>query len=226
MSGTDALQLSRDIERLFQQPSDAAECRESFARLREELSAGRVRAAEPDPAAPSGWRVNAWVKQGILLGLRSGALTEVSSGDGPWFFADKDTLLLKRMDVGMVVRVVPGGSSARDVAYLVRGVICMPSMHINIAPYVGDESLIDSHALVGAFPQVGRRVHVTRAQIGGSRAAGALPVIAETRCWGGTPGRRCLRPGRHRGGHDLTGSTPSTLPNGRASGPLRACRSS
>jgi len=35
------------------------------------------------------WRVNAWVKQGILLGFRLGELEE--SGSGPLSFVDKDT---------------------------------------------------------------------------------------------------------------------------------------
>ena len=46
----------------------------AFLELRDALEAGAVRAAEPDPAAPTGWRVNAWVKQGILLGFRIGEL--------------------------------------------------------------------------------------------------------------------------------------------------------
>ena len=86
--------------------------------LREELSAGRVRAAEPDASAPTGWRVNTWVKQGILVGFRCGDLVDVSIDGGRWFFGDKDTLPLKKMDAAMGVRVVPGGSSIRDGAYV------------------------------------------------------------------------------------------------------------
>ena len=35
---------------------------------------GAVRAAEPDASTPSGWRVNAWVKKGVLVGFRMGAV--------------------------------------------------------------------------------------------------------------------------------------------------------
>ena len=114
---------------------------EVFARLREALSAGTVRAAEPDAASPSGWRVNTWVKQGILLGFRFGDLVDVSMDHGRLPFYDKDTLPLKVPGVGAGVRIVPGGSAVRDGAYLAPGVICMPPMYINIGAYVGEQSL-------------------------------------------------------------------------------------
>ena len=186
MIETDAKQLAHDLERLFQQgaTADRDEAREAFARLRAELSAGRVRAAEPDAGSPTGWRVNTWVKQGILVGFRHGDLVDVSrtTPDTPrWFWGDKDTLPLKQMDVTMGVRVVPGGSSIRDGAYVGRGVICVPPMYINIGAYVGESSLVDSHALVGSCAQVGRRVHISAgAQIGGViEPVGAIPVIIE-----------------------------------------------
>jgi len=140
-----------------------------------------VRAAEPDPSSPTGWRVNAWVKQGILLGFRFGETIDMSADHGRWPFFDKDTLPLKPLDVQCGVRIVPGGSTVRDGAYLGRGVICMPPMYINIGAYVGAQSLIDSHALVGSCAQIGRRVHVSAgAQIGGVlEPVGALPVIIE-----------------------------------------------
>ena len=175
--------IARDVERLFQagDAADRDEARAVFARLRAALSAGEVRAAEPDAATPTGWRVNAWVKQGILLGFRWGAVTDMSIDGGRLPFTDKDTLPLKRPDPASGVRVVPGGSSIRDGAYVGRGVICMPPMFINIGAFVGDDSLIDSHALVGSCAQVGRRVHVSAgAQIGGVlEPVGALPVIVE-----------------------------------------------
>jgi len=160
---------------------DRTRARDAFARLRAALSAGEVRAAEPDAAAPAGWRVNAWVKRGILLGFRIGETTDVSMDHGRWPFFDKDTLPLKRFDAAAGVRVVPGGSSVRDGAYIGRKVICMPPMYINIGAYVGDETLVDSHALVGSCAQIGRRVHVSAAaQIGGVlEPVGALPVIVE-----------------------------------------------
>jgi 2,3,4,5-tetrahydropyridine-2-carboxylate N-succinyltransferase len=176
-------QLAENIERLFQQgaSADKTESRSVFATLREELSAGRIRAAEPDATTPTGWRVNTWVKKGILVGFRCGDLIDVSTGGGQWFFADKDTLPLKKMSTAMGVRVVPGGSSIRDGAFVGKGVICVPPMYINIGAYVGESSLIDSHALVGSCAQIGARVHVSAgAQIGGViEPVGAIPVIIE-----------------------------------------------
>lgn len=140
-----------------------------------------MRAAEPDPGAHGGWRVNPWVKQGIILGFRYGQNVDVSADHGRWPFSDKDTLPLKRLDVATGVRIVPGGSSVRDGAYLGQRVICMPPMYINIGAYVGDETLVDSHALVGSCAQIGRRVHLSAAaQIGGVlEPVGALPVVIE-----------------------------------------------
>jgi 2,3,4,5-tetrahydropyridine-2-carboxylate N-succinyltransferase len=157
------------------------EARKAFAILRGALSDGTVRAAEPDPASPSGWKVNAWVKGGILLGFRFGETIDMSADHGRWPFFDKDTLPLKPIGAWTGVRVVPGGSTVRDGAYLGRGVICMPPMYVNIGAYVGDETLIDSHALVGSCAQIGRRVHLSAgAQIGGVlEPVGALPVIIE-----------------------------------------------
>jgi 2,3,4,5-tetrahydropyridine-2,6-dicarboxylate N-succinyltransferase len=161
--------------------TDREAARETFARLRAQLSAGEVRAAEPDPSAPAGWRVNTWVKQGILLGFKFGDIADMSSDHGRWPFFDKDTLPLKRLDPQSGVRVVPGGSTVRDGAYLGRGVICMPPMYINIGAWVGEGTLVDSHALVGSCAQIGSRVHLSAAaQIGGVlEPVGALPVIIE-----------------------------------------------
>ena len=175
--------LAELIERLAAAGPEAPrdEARKAFATLRAALSDGSVRAAEPDPASASGWKVNAWVKRGILLGFRFGETIDMSADHGRWPFFDKDTLPLKPIGAASGVRVVPGGSTVRDGAYLGRGVICMPPMYVNIGAYVGDETLIDSHALVGSCAQVGSRVHLSAgAQIGGVlEPVGALPVIIE-----------------------------------------------
>jgi 2,3,4,5-tetrahydropyridine-2-carboxylate N-succinyltransferase len=161
--------------------ADREAARDAFARLRAELSAGTVRAAEPDPASPGGWRVNAWVKQGILLGFKFGDTIDASIDQGRVPFYDKDTLPLKKPGLAAGVRIVPGGSAVRDGAFIAAGVICMPPMYINIGAYIGEQSLIDSHALVGSCAQIGARVHVSAgAQIGGViEPVGALPVIVE-----------------------------------------------
>src|SRR5438067_481820 len=130
--------------------ADRGAARAAFARLREALSSGAVRAAEPDPASPAGWRVNRWVKQGILLGFKFGDTVDASMDHGRWPFYDKDTLPLKRLSAAAGVRIVPGGSSVRDGAYIGPGVICMPPIFVNIGAWIGEQSLIDSHALVGS----------------------------------------------------------------------------
>ena len=208
--------------------ADRDAAREMFGRLRAALSAGEVRAAEPDDSTPTGWRVNAWVKQGILLGFRFGDVADVSADHGKWPFFDKDTLPLKRLAPGAGVRIVPGGSSVRDGAYLGRGVIAMPPMYINIGAYVGEGSLVDSHALVGSCAQIGRRVHLSAAaQIGGVlEPVGALPVIVEDdvlvggNC-GVYEGAVVKRRAVLAAGTVLTGSTPVyDLPNGRIIEPV------
>ena len=161
--------------------ADRDAARATFARLREALSSGAVRAAEPDASTPVGWRVNTWVKQGILLGFRFGDTIDASMDHGRWPFYDKDTLPLKKLSVSAGIRIVPGGSSVRDGAHIGPGVICMPPMFVNIGAWIGEQSLIDSHALVGSCAQIGARVHVSAgAQIGGViEPVGALPVIIE-----------------------------------------------
>ena len=175
--------LETDIQSLVTSAAaaDRDKARAVFAELRAALSAGTVRAAEPDPSSPIGWRVNAWVKQGILLGFRFGDLADASIDHGRLPFYDKDTLPLKRPGLEARVRIVPGGSAVRDGAYLAPGVICMPPMYVNIGAWVGPDTLIDSHALIGSCAQVGARVHVSAgAQIGGViEPVGALPVIVE-----------------------------------------------
>ena len=160
---------------------DRAEARDVFAALRGALSRGEVRAAEPDPSTPTGWRVNAWVKRGILLGFRAGDVVDVSADHGRWPFFDKDTLPLRRFEAASGVRIVPGGSTVRDGAFVGEGVICMPPMYINVGAWVGEGTLVDSHALVGSCAQVGARVHLSAgAQIGGViEPVGAMPVVIE-----------------------------------------------
>lgn len=151
--------------------------REVFLQLRDALSAGQIRAAEK---SGSDWVVNTWVKQGILLGFRLGELSEMGDGAG-LSFVDKDTFPLRRWSVDDRVRVVPGGSSVREGAYVAPSVICMPPMYINVGAFVDEGAMVDSHALVGSCAQVGKRVHLSAAaQIGGVlEPVNARPVIIE-----------------------------------------------
>jgi 2,3,4,5-tetrahydropyridine-2,6-dicarboxylate N-succinyltransferase len=226
--------LASEISVLFDAGAsvDREHARDAFLRLRFALSAGTIRAAEPDRSAPSGWRVNPWVKQGILLGFRIGVIVDMSADHGRWPFVDKDTMPLKRFDAGGGVRIVPGGSTVRDGAYLGHGVVCMPPMYINIGAYVGNGTMIDSHALVGSCAQIGQRVHLSAAaQIGGVlEPVGALPVVIEDdvlvggNC-GVYEGAIVKRRAVLASGTILTASTPIyDVPNGRiiqpSGGPL------
>jgi 2,3,4,5-tetrahydropyridine-2-carboxylate N-succinyltransferase len=175
--------LQSQIEALFDSPPSSyrQEHFELFQKFKTSLNRGEIRAAEPDGACGSGWRVNPWVKKGILLGFRMGAMEDMSIDVRRQPFFDKSTYPVRRLTVDDGVRLVPGGSSVRDGCYLARGVICMPPMFINVGAYVGENSMVDSHALVGSCAQIGRDCHLSAgAQVGGVlEPVGALPVIIE-----------------------------------------------
>ncbi len=172
------MNLENHIEELFARQTDHFdnEYFQVFDELKAALNEGRVRAAEP---TPDGWKVNAWVKKGILLGFRIGRIVEMSAKGLPFY--DKHTFPLKQILPGQNLRIVPGGSSIRDGCYIGKNVTCMPPMYVNVGAYVDDGTLIDSHALVGSCAQIGKRVHLSAAaQIGGVlEPVGALPVIIE-----------------------------------------------
>jgi 2,3,4,5-tetrahydropyridine-2-carboxylate N-succinyltransferase len=175
----DPLVLKSSIEKLYASPkiSDPAAARGTFLEFRDNLTRGEIRAAENINGR---WTTNAWVKQGILLGFRLGELTAIS--DGPVFqFVDKDTFPARRPSLEDRIRLVPGGSSIREGAYVAPSVICMPPMFINVGAYVDEGTMIDSHALVGSCAQIGKRVHLSAAaQIGGVlEPVSAAPVIIE-----------------------------------------------
>jgi 2,3,4,5-tetrahydropyridine-2-carboxylate N-succinyltransferase len=169
--------LQSEIELLYSSTDLPAEARATFLDFRDALTHGEIRAAE---RINGDWKVNVWVKQGILLGFRLGELTQMGSGEC-LSFVDKDTFPARKFNVADRVRVVPGGSSARLGAYVAASVICMPPMFINAGAYVDEGTMIDSHALVGSCAQIGKRVHLSAAaQIGGVlEPVNAAPVIIE-----------------------------------------------
>ena len=175
--------LQSQIEALFDSPPSSyrEEHFELFQKFKTSLNRGEIRAAEPDGACGTGWRVNPWVKKGILLGFRMGTIEDMSIDVMRQPFFDKSTYPVRRLTMDDGVRLVPGGSSVRDGCYLARGVICMPPMFINVGAYVGENSMVDSHALVGSCAQIGCDCHLSAgAQVGGVlEPVGALPVIIE-----------------------------------------------
>lgn len=175
--------LEQLIEHWFAQGSVAignTEALDAFRQLRDALEAGTLRSAEPDATAPTGWRVNAWVKRGILLGFRLGHL--ISVGDDPVLSCvDKHTFPTRRFTPEQNIRIVTGGSAVRAGAYLAPGVVVVPPAYVNTGAYVDEGTLVDSHALVGSCAQIGKRVHLSAAaQIGGVlEPVNASPVIVE-----------------------------------------------
>ncbi|UZJ40136.1 2,3,4,5-tetrahydropyridine-2,6-dicarboxylate N-succinyltransferase [Prosthecochloris sp. SCSIO W1102] len=158
-----------------------ADARDVFMEFQSLLNEGKARAAEKKDGC---WQANSWVKQGILLGMKLGLLQEstIAFPDGRnWTFVDKDTYPVKQFRKEDGVRVVPGGSSVRDGAYLAPSVVMMPPAYVNVGAYVDAGSMIDSHALVGSCAQVGRNVHLSAAvQVGGVlEPVGAVPVVIE-----------------------------------------------
>lgn len=169
--------LKAYIERLAAQGEveHNTDARKIFVEFRDQLTQGKIRAAETKNGR---WFVNAWVKQGILLGFRLGAIADMSAGLS---FVDKDTFPARQFSIPDRVRVVPGGSSVRTGAYVAPSVICMPPMFINVGAYVDEGTMVDSHALVGSCAQIGKRVHLSAAaQVGGVlEPVNAAPVIIE-----------------------------------------------
>ena len=172
--------LREQIEALAARPQNefTRDDRAVFDELKRALNRGEVRAAEK--ASNAKWIVNAWGKQGLLLGFRMGAITDMSASESLKFF-DKDTYPSRPTKIEENVRIVPGGSTIRDGVYIAPGVVCMPPMFVNAGAYVDEGTMIDSHALVGSCAQIGKRVHISAAaQIGGVlEPVGAVPVIIE-----------------------------------------------
>ena len=175
--------MRAEIEKLFDEKPQTYthEHFRLFQKFKQALNAGEIRAAEPDSSTKTGWRVNTWVKKGILVGFRMGVTVDMSINTArqPWF--DKATFPVQHITPDRGIRIVPGGSSIRDGCFIGKGVTCMPPMFINTGSWVGDGTMVDSHALVGSCAQVGANCHISAAaQIGGVlEPVGALPVIIE-----------------------------------------------
>ncbi len=210
--------LEQNIDSFFNLPSTEltperrVEALNIFGEFKKALNRGEIRAASPD--TEGNWTVHPWVKRGILLGFRLGGLIDYSIDENFRYF-DKETYPTKRLTISDGVRVVPGGSTVRDGAFLGQGVTIMPPAYVNVGAYVGDGTMIDSHALVGSCAQVGKRCHISAAaQIGGVlEPVGALPVIIEDEVLlGGNTGVYEGTIVRERAilasGVTLTGSTP------------------
>ena len=172
-------ELREKIERLSDlNSSDYPEdSMETFLEFRNLLGQGKIRSAE---YIEGEWKVNIWVKKGILIGFKIGKLVDYSENKSFRYF-DKDTYPLKNLSIEDGIRIVPGGTSIREGAYVAKGVVIMPPAYVNVGAYVGEDTMIDSHALVGSCAQIGKNVHISAGtQIGGVlEPVRALPVIVE-----------------------------------------------
>ncbi len=176
------MNLQEQIEQLLNKSEFTADDRKVFEDFKSALRKGEIRAAEKD--SEGNWQTNAWVKQGILLGFKMGAMVEMSKENESFQFFDKETYPLRPMTLEDKIRIVPGGSTIRDGSYVAPGVVCMPPMYVNVGAFVDEGTMIDSHALVGSCAQIGKRVHISAAaQIGGVlEPVNANPVIIEDDC--------------------------------------------
>lgn len=172
-------ELQKNIQALSTEKEFSADDRAVYEEFKAALRRGDIRSAERD--ANGDWHANAWVKQGILLGFRMGAMVEMSKGTETFRFFDKETFPLRPMTLDDKVRIVPGGSTIRDGSFVAANVVLMPPCYINVGAYVDEGTMVDSHALVGSCAQIGKRVHLSAAaQIGGVlEPVGAVPVIIE-----------------------------------------------
>jgi 2,3,4,5-tetrahydropyridine-2,6-dicarboxylate N-succinyltransferase len=155
---------------------------EAVRTLIEEVDKGRLRTASP---TNSGWEVNEWVKQGVLMYFGIQQMQTYSLP--PFEFYDK--MLLKSGYAALGVRAVPH-AVARYGAFIGRNVVLMPS-YVNIGAYVDEGTMVDTWATVGSCAQIGKGVHLS----GGVGIGGVLeplqaaPVIIED---GAFIGSRCI----------------------------------
>jgi 2,3,4,5-tetrahydropyridine-2-carboxylate N-succinyltransferase len=148
-------------------------------RILDDLEAGRLRAADPDPTVPGGWRVRPDVKTAILACFAD--RTTIDSAAGPLQFRDRAAVPPRTALAGGPWRIVPGGTAIRRGAHLAENVVVMPPSYINVGAWVGESTMVDSHVLVGSCAQIGARVHLAAGvTIGGVlEPPGARPVIVE-----------------------------------------------
>lgn len=176
------MNLKEEIEKLKNKNEFTRTDREIFDTFRKALRDGKIRAAEKD--SQGRWITNVWVKEGILIGFRMGKIIPMSKETETLTFFDKETYPLRPVSLEDRIRIVPGGTSVRDGAYVAPDVILMPPCYVNVGAYIDEGTMVDSHALVGSCAQIGKRVHISAAaQIGGVlEPVNSNPVVVEDDC--------------------------------------------
>jgi 2,3,4,5-tetrahydropyridine-2,6-dicarboxylate N-succinyltransferase len=155
--------------------------REDVMAALEMLDRGEARVAEK---GASGWQVNQWLKQAVLLSFRLSDSAPMDTAAGAF-----DKVPLKWAGWGpnrwkeAGFRAVPG-AVARHSAYIAPNVVLMPSF-VNLGAHVGANTMVDTWATVGSCAQIGKNVHLS----GGVGIGGVLeplqanPVIIEDDCF-------------------------------------------
>jgi len=144
----------------------------------DDLEAGRARAAWPDATTAGGWRVDPRVKAAIVE--RFADRRTVDWSVGPFDFRDRAAFPPRTL-AGGPWRIVPGGTAVRAGAHLEPGVVVMPPSYVNVGAWIGADTMVDSHVLVGSCAQVGERVHLSAGVLLGGvlEPPRARPVIVE-----------------------------------------------
>ncbi|MBT3169360.1 MAG: 2,3,4,5-tetrahydropyridine-2,6-dicarboxylate N-succinyltransferase [Candidatus Cloacimonetes bacterium] len=169
--------MKNEILTLYTKTEFDAKDRQLFEQFKQKLNEGKIRSAEK---IENEWVVHNWVKKGILVGFKMGKIVEMPISKITHFL-DKDTYQTRSFSKSENIRIVPGGSSVREGAFIGKNVVMMPPMYVNVGAFVDDGTMIDSHALVGTCAQIGKNVHLSAAsQIGGVlEPINANPVIIE-----------------------------------------------
>ena len=168
--------------------------REAVESVLADLDAGVLRVAEK---TGSGWQVNQWVKQAILLSFRLNdntlyahgpydkAVMETPDQYSYWWdkVASKFAGWNEKSFREAGLRAVPG-SYVRRGSFIGKSVVLMPSF-VNLGAYVGEGTMVDTWVTIGSCAQIGKHCHIS----GGVGIGGVLeplqanPVIIEDNCF-------------------------------------------
>lgn len=120
----------------------------AFEELVAGLEAGDLR---PSEEGDEGWFGHAWIKAGLVLGVRLGRVIEAEAG--PLRFLEIDTLQPRSLPASAGPLVRPG-------VHVGRGAVLRARAFLDLGARVGLEAEVGPGAWIGACVHVGRRAHV------------------------------------------------------------------
>jgi 2,3,4,5-tetrahydropyridine-2-carboxylate N-succinyltransferase len=189
MTSFDTSALKTQIEQAWERrdtltPQDESDHRRAILQLMNDLDAGKLRVAEK---SGSDWKVNEWIKKGLLLSFRIHESVRIAGGPNGAHWYDKIPSKFQYWDEEHFrtagFRAVPS-AVVRHSAYIAKGAVLMPSF-VNIGAYVDEGTMIDTWSTVGSCAQIGKNCHIS----GGVGIGGVLeplqanPVIIEDNCF-------------------------------------------